>query len=128
VWQLLHHDLFDPEAGGREAGGQHLEDGLALLWHKEAFEGILEDGRRSFSAFSLHWENGRADLVVAQENPALLRIRRWAAADPRILREIAAAHVRRLDHRDAAADILACADRSPDAAAFSDELRRLDSS
>ena len=128
MWQLLYHDLFDPEAGGREAGGAHLEDGLALLWHKEAFEGILDDGRRSFSAFSLHWEDGRADLVVARENPALLRIRRWAATRPGLLREVAAAHLRLLDRREAPADILACADRCPDATSFTDELRRLDAS
>jgi hypothetical protein len=122
AWQLLYHDLFDPEAGGRESGGDDLLEGLVLLWRKEAFEGILYDGTRSFSAFSLHWADGRADVLLGRDNPALLRIRRWAAADETLLREVAAAHLRLLGRRSAAADILACADRCPDAATFAAEL------
>jgi hypothetical protein len=125
AWQLLYHDLFDPESGGREAEGEGLLDGLALLWRKETFEGILEDGTRSFSAFSLHWPDGRADVLLGRDNPGLLRIRRWAAADDAVLQDVAAAHLRLIGRRDVAADILACADRCPDAEAFAAELRRM---
>jgi hypothetical protein len=127
AWTLYYHDLFDPESGGEEATGTELLDGFELMWRKEAAEGILDDGARSFSTFTLQWAGGRADLPLKRANPGLLRIREWACDDDGLPRAVAAAHLGgsaggQGAAREAAARIFALAERCAGAAEFTSAL------
>lgn len=83
LWQLWHHDMFDRDAPPYlQASGVEILQGLYKLWLHTLQEGIQDNGLASFSRFQLSWGNTpatRVDVVVHPlDNPALLKLRRWA--------------------------------------------------
>lgn len=75
---LWSYDLFDRDSEPIiDVVFESVGDGLRGLWRSVLHEGIVEDGRRSFTDFSLHLEDGTRLAVPVQHgvNPELLLLR-----------------------------------------------------
>ena len=80
TWTLWSMDYFDREAEPiEEASGNNLDEGLILLWRKTLEEGLLDDGRPTFSWFTLHIPGPRSLALPRDplDNPALAKLRCW---------------------------------------------------
>lgn len=73
-----------------EAKGTNILNGLYELWKHTLAEGVDENGTQTFSVFRLTWgevnatssaEDISADVgVLPFDNPALVKLKRWAVA------------------------------------------------
>lgn len=80
TWTLWSMDYFDREAEPiEEESGNDPCDGLILLWRKTLEEGLLDDGRPTFTWFT--WRSpGQRPLSLPRDplvNPELAKLRRW---------------------------------------------------
>ncbi len=77
-WQLWSTDLFDGEASpSLQRSAATLRAGLVALWGAVLREGVLDDGRPTFTAFSLR-APGEQPVTLPRDprsNPELARLR-----------------------------------------------------
>lgn len=67
TWEIWHDDTFDRDMPNTlDASGVGIGAGLFMLWQKVLHEGVLEDGRRTFSTFSLIWEKNTPNSGFAE--------------------------------------------------------------
>jgi hypothetical protein len=79
-WSLDFLDTFDREdPGGSEGEGNDLRVGLALLWRKTLHEGVLPDGRPTFTRFQLSLRDGWVSVPISPTEPdaTLSKLRAW---------------------------------------------------
>lgn len=124
AWVLWVHDTFDREASpSREREGRGLFAGLSLLWSKHFSEGVGEDGRATFSCFSLVLPGTNASIDRFYDRATLAKLGGWIKvpdASPGVLHGIVVTH----------AGLLANAEPQPetrilDAAKASEDPREL---
>ena len=119
-WEVFSVDNFEltDRYCVAEARGVGLFDGLIDLWRRSLREGLRDDGNRTFTGFVMTWDGGRTDVGVQPfDNHDLARLRAWVCRTPglyegtvrpsqlrlflredtRLLRAIAAAHLRLLE-------------------------------
>lgn len=91
-WQLLSNDYFDRDSRPcLEQEGQGLVAGCAALWQKVLEEGIMDDGRPTFTGFMLQSQQGQ--VIVPRDplmNRELARLRKWRGC-PELVNLLAAA-------------------------------------
>lgn len=117
AWELWAIDLFDREATpSREASGTGMLEGLTELWRRALEESYLDDGRPTFTAFTLTCGRLRYDVPRdPTRNPELGALRRWRF-EPDLLEEVARAHLYLADRGGPAALVAAIREAaSPDA-------------
>lgn len=93
-WSLWSSDSFDRDSEPCcDARGEALADGLARLWAKTLEEGVLDDGRPTFTWFSLRHDGGAVTIPRDPlANPALAKLRAWRAT-PSLMERLVAAHL-----------------------------------
>ena len=117
AWELWATDLFDREAAPScEASGTGVLEGLTELWRRALEESYLDDGRPTFTAFTLKCGRLRYDVPRdPTRNPELGALRRWRL-EPDLLEAVARGHLYLADRDGAAALIAAIREAaSPDA-------------
>jgi hypothetical protein len=105
-WKLWAYDYFDQNAERVvDAEGVGLLNGLELLWSRTLEEGILDDGRPTFTWFDLEAvagpskiENQKSKTVVSiprnpMQNPEMARIRDWRH-EPDLIPTLARIHLK----------------------------------
>lgn len=114
-WSLWSSDFFDRESAPFcDARGEALEEGLAQLWAKTLDEGVLDDGRPTFTWFTLRHDGGAVTLPRDPlKNPALAKLRAWRG-EPALLARLVALHLAAPDETTATA-LLAKVDAVRDA-------------
>lgn len=100
---LWSSDLFDRESPpSLESRYASLEEGLAGLWRHVLREGVQDDGRPTFTAFSLE-VHGRAGVALPRDpfsNPELAVLRRrFFGGEQDLVDRLAALHAARLDEQ-----------------------------
>ena len=124
AWVLWHEDTFDRETPpSTEREGRGLFAGLSLLWTKHFDEGVGEDGRATFSRFSLVLPGTSASIDRFYDRATLVKLGGWIKvrdASPAVLHGIVVTH----------AGLLANAEPQPetkilDAAKASEDPREL---
>lgn len=105
---LWSQDTFDREAEPhRDATYASLSEGLAGLWRAVLREGILHDGRASFTRFSLEADARRVQVPVTPfDNPELVALRE-RVHEPGFLEALVAVHTRVLEQPFSFAPFLA---------------------
>ncbi len=133
-WALIYRDTFDREAPPVvERTGAGVEAGARALWQRSIDEGVTDEGRATFSRFTLVWE-GTARLgayVPASTTPddRLVKLRAWRG--DAMYDAIAQAHAALLRQSGCAGPseaerILEVAGESSSAEDFIDRLRELE--
>lgn len=110
-FELWSRDLFDRESAPfREATYARFDEGLTALWRKVLDEVIQDDGRPSFTDFSLEGE-GRVLWIPRDpfENPVLAELRRRARAEGDFVERLVTEHQTRFGHGPVDLDTLALA-------------------
>ncbi|MBL8917285.1 MAG: hypothetical protein JNJ54_00365 [Myxococcaceae bacterium] len=110
-FELWSRDLFDRESAPfREATFARFADGLTALWRKVLDEVIQDDGRPTFTDFSLEGE-GRVVWIPRDpfENPVLAELRRRARVEADFVERLVTEHQSRFGHGPVALDTLALA-------------------
>ena len=125
-WRIWAFDYFDQDSEGTvEAEGAGLLGGLELLWRLVLEEGILDDGRPTFTWFDLETPGvqafgrpgGRVSIPRDPlRNPELAKLRAWRE-EAGLIPALARAHQERIDS-GGAESILASARPSDSAPEF----------
>lgn len=108
-WELWSSDLFDRESPPTHEGSfATAREGLAALWRAVLHEGVQDDGRPSFTSFSLRAPAPRSVQLPRDpfQNPELAQLRARRAEVDFTLR-LAAAHEVLLDQAFSFAPLLA---------------------
>ena len=110
-WSLWSSDSFDRDSAPYcDARGEALEEGLAKLWAKTLDEGVLDDGRPTFTWFTLRHDGGAVTLPRDPlANPALAKLRAWRG-EPGLLARLVARHLDAPDDATAQALVAKVAD------------------
>ena len=133
MWRIWAVDYFDQEsAPSLEEEGAVLADGFESLWGKVLEEGIMADGRPTFTWFELRLEGDPAFGHSAEKlariprdplmNVELGRIRGWRGVVG-LIPAVARAHIARLDS-GGAERILAAAREAGESAVFLERVSR----
>lgn len=79
AWELWSNDYFDRDADPcLQASGEDFIAACAALWRKTVDEGVMEDGRPTFTWFQLRWDGGSLNLPRDPfSNPELARVKPW---------------------------------------------------
>ena len=134
AWEVWYRDTFDRETRPSvEVRGEGLIEGLTELWARHLFETVRPGGGEGFSRFHLRWEGSSAQITGDQAGAA--RLRAWvfgsqrhttrgyrAAADVRLLDQLAGTHALLIAAGSSSDQILASAAAALDRA---DLKRRL---
>lgn len=81
-WTIWHQDTFDRESPRQiEYSGIGLAQGLSQLWALHLSETVQADGMEGFSKFNLWWEQQRANINIAGDWQAQVRLRAWIIGD-----------------------------------------------
>lgn len=110
-FQLWSRDLFDRESAPfLEASFERLGEGVTALWRKVLDEVIQDDGRPTFTDFTLEGE-GRVLWIPRDpfENPVLAELRRRARGEPDFLERLVTEHTSRFGHGPVDLDTLVLA-------------------
>lgn len=107
-WELWSSDTFDRESGPSIEGSfETLDEGLYALWKKTLSEAVQDDGRPTFTEFSLR---GQPSVFLPRdpfENRELAVLRARMLADDGFLDELVKVHVARLASRVTLPQLLA---------------------
>lgn len=108
AWELWSSDTFDRESAPSVEGSfDTLEAGLRALWKKTLTEGVQDDGRPTFTEFSLR---GQPSVFLPRdpfENPELAVLRGRMVENSGFLDELVKAHASRIAHRVTLKQLLA---------------------
>lgn len=100
AWELWSSDTFDRESDpSLEGSFDTLDAGLRALWKKTLFEAVLDDGRPTFTEFSLR---GQPSVFLPRdpfENPELAVLRARLLANEHFLAQLVTVHASRLSSR-----------------------------
>lgn len=108
AWELWSSDTFDRESAPSVEGSfDTLEAGLRALWKKTLTEGVQDDGRPTFTEFTLR---GQPSVFLPRdpfENPELAVLRARMVENSGFLDELVKAHASRIAHRVTLKQLLA---------------------
>lgn len=82
-WELFYYDTFDSERPCfLVEGGTGALSGLCALWSGVLYNGIMDDGRATFSSYELRFGESALERVAINVAPfgndGLVKLRRWA--------------------------------------------------
>jgi len=98
-WQLWSNDYFDRDAPPfLEMEGEGIVEGFIALWQNTLEEGVQDNGRTTFTGFTLQSQQGQ--FILPRDplmNSELARLRMWRG-HPGLLETLAKASAARPDH------------------------------
>lgn len=100
MWEVWSSDTFDRDSGPQLEGAfDTFEQGLRALWKKTLSEAVQDDGRPTFTEFSLRGQPSVFPPRDPFKNPELAVLRARMVANEAFLDELVKVHASRLASR-----------------------------